>query len=293
MCLYVDDIAIHATGTAAAAAECLTSSISASVEVLEEQLAMRVSRRQPWSSTGAAKTVAAASSLDVAKRISTTMRRLGILVCRKAKHLGACFAPGARTRDQRGGGSRWAKLSKKRARVQKLGRRLGAHVFKTGIQPAALYGASVAVPKLGVVRSMRRTAARTIGEVQGRSVTARLTIHRCDPAVEAIKRPAMAWVNAIWDSQVPVSVMQRAWMQAHIIVARSLRPSMSAGGVAGSLAAIQRIGWTSPSYDSVRTEEGAVLNLSVIAPKTVFRFLVDDYLVSVAAGTKVLYPSPP
>ena len=74
---------------------------------------------------------------------------------------------------------------------------VGVHVFRAGLQLAALYGASVAIPWVGIVRSMRRVAALTIGPLSGRSITARLVTPRCDLACESIRRPIEAWVGAI------------------------------------------------------------------------------------------------
>ena len=180
------------------------------VNMLENDLCMMVSRRQAWSVTGAAKTVLAVSHRRLAMRLSTSMRRLGIAVKRKAKHLGVHFAPGGRTRELQAKRSRWAALAARRNRAVKLGRRLGAHVCRTGLQLAALCGASVAIPRLSTIRDMRRSTARTMGPLSGRSVTARLAVSRSDPAIEASKRPVMAWVEAIWSSRNLHSKMARA-----------------------------------------------------------------------------------
>ena len=80
------------------------------VNALEDDLCMMVSRRAAWSSIGVAKTVVTVAHQRLAKRISTSMRRLGIAVKTKAKHLGIHFAPGGRTRELHGRESRWAAL---------------------------------------------------------------------------------------------------------------------------------------------------------------------------------------
>ena len=85
--------------------------------------------------------------------------------------------------------------------------------------------------------------------------------------------------------------MQRAWMQAHLTVARSARPSKIAGGVAGSfLEVIQRLGWPSPWHDSVFTADRTLIILSDVAPRTTRKYLMDDYHIATAAATKILYP---
>ena len=110
---------------------------------------------------------------------------LNVAVKSKAKHLGVYFALGGRTRELTSGHSRWAATATRRHRVVRLGRKLGGHVFRTGLQPAALYGASVALPRLSTIRDMRRAAARTMGPLSGRSVIARLAVSKCDPSKQS------------------------------------------------------------------------------------------------------------
>ena len=288
VCLYVDDIAVNVTGihpevVAAVLAQCTSDLIA----TLENDLQMTVSRRSQWANTGRGKTVAAVSTARLGRALSTSMRRMGILVARKAKHLGVMHGPGARTRAT-GQQVRWIKNAARRTRVARLGRRLGRHIFKTGLKPAALYGSSVTAMNLGTVRSMRKEAGRALGRVQGRSLTARLAVNQCDPGWDAAKNPIMAWVNEVWNAQVPVRTMQRAWMQGVITSRSTTRPHSAAGGAAGSyLAAILAVGWKTPSFDSVVTLDGTVLSLSQVDPKTVLRFLNDDYQIVTAASSKI------
>ena len=87
-CLYVDDLALHAIGASEEVTALLSAATAEIVEMLEGDLAMRVSRRERWASCGEGKTIAAASSSSLARRLSTPMRRLGVQVKSKAKHLG-------------------------------------------------------------------------------------------------------------------------------------------------------------------------------------------------------------
>ena len=289
LCAYVDDIAIHATGARTFVASTLARSTDALIQMLEDELCMQVSRRQAWSSTGRAKTVATVSNAALGKLLATPMRRMGIVINKKAKHLGIQFGPGGRTRDLPGAQSRWVQNSARRARTIRLGRRLGVHVFRTGLRPATMYGSTVAIPRIGIVRAMRKAAAKAISRKQARSVTARLTVHQCDPAYDAIRNPIMAWARECWTKQASAYTMKRAWMHAQTQVATSTRPSVSAGGAAGSfIAALHRLGWKSPSFETVRTREGIVLDLSQEAPRTVGRYYHDDYQAMSAATTKLL-----
>ena len=288
LCAYVDDVALHFAGTAAGVASVAAQAAEQLVQTLEGELSMVVSRRQPWASEGPGKTVATASR-GVATGFLTTMRRLGIIVQKKAKHLGVHFGPGGRTRDLPGKASRWAAATQRRVRAARLGRRLGGHVVRTGIQPSVLYGSSVALPNLGVTRGLRRLAARVIGPTSGRSVTARLAVGRCDPALQAVKATMYAWFRAVWDCEHLHGSMARAWLFAQSAVAMSKRPSMSAGGAASSfIAALSRVGWRSPSYHSVITRDGTTVDLLAVAPRTTLQYLVDDYSVVASAASDVV-----
>ena len=132
LCVYVDDIALHAVGSEAIVACSLADASATLVQRLEGDLSMVVSRRAPWSRSGTAKTIATVSSRRLAGRVNTTMRRLGIIVLHKAKHLGVTFAPGGRTRDANGKQPRWATIAERHNRAVKLGRKLGIHVFSHG-----------------------------------------------------------------------------------------------------------------------------------------------------------------
>ena len=288
LCVYVDDIAVHVIGTETSVAATIVAAADFLVEALENDLSMVVSRRPTWSDAGVAKTLATVRNWRLAKLISTPMRRLGIAVKCKAKDLGVHFGLGGRTRELTSRRPRWAAIASRRNRVVKLGRKLGGHVFRTGLQPAALYGASVALPRLSTIRDMRRSAARTMGPLSGRSVAARLAVSKYDPSCEAVKRAIMAWVNARWDCPNLHANMARAWMQAQITVSASKRPSASVGGSASSfVAALLRVGWRTLGFSSVMTLGGTLLDLTLTAPRTVLRYLVDDFAIVPASSSSL------
>ena len=244
---------------------------------------MVVFRRSAWSSAGIGKTVATVGRRRLAMRISTSLRRRGVAVKRKPKHLGIHFAPGGRTRELHGSSSRWAALSLRRKRAVRLGRRLGVHIFRTGLHLAALYGASVAIPRLSTIRDLRRSTARTMGSLSGRSVTARLAITCGDPSFDATDRVVMAWVNAVWDCRSLHNTMARAWVHDEATVFASKRLSQFVGRFAGSfVAALLRVGWRTLAFNHVRNIDGSLLDLIVAAPRTVLRHLVGDYSITSA-----------
>ena len=287
ICTYVDDIGVHVVGHESVVATVIAACTDDIIQRLEQDLDMKVSRRDAWSTTGKAKTVVAVSSSTLARRLATPMRRLGALITRKAKHLGVEFRPGARTRTTPSS-SRWAANAARRARTQRLGRRLGKRVFSTGLKPAVMYGATVAALGAGTIAAMRRSAGRALGKIRGRSLTARLAVNQCDPGWDAVRGPIMAWTTEAWTSRVPRRTMQRAWMQGQITVNRSSRHHMSSGGAAGAFfTAINAVGWRSPAYNVVITADGTSIDLSQEAPRTVERFLRDDYSITSSSSTSI------
>ena len=74
-----------------------------------------------------------------------------------------------------------------------MGRRLGHHVYSTGVLPATTYGASIAYPPASAITQMRTTASRLLGTTKGSSVTARLAINRCDPEKELVAKAINTW----------------------------------------------------------------------------------------------------
>ena len=68
------------------------------------------------------------------------MRRIGIATLSRAKHLGIHFGPGPKTKEGKAGAVRWVANAARRFRVNKLGRRLGSHIFSTGLKLAVLFG---------------------------------------------------------------------------------------------------------------------------------------------------------
>ena len=145
-CLYVDDIAVDVIGARSAVAEAITNITGEVVESLEQELKMKVSRREQWASDGPGKTVLAVNDARVRSAVTTSMRSLGMKIQGKAAHLGMQFQPGARTQAPTFDQSRWAATVKRRGRARRLGAQLGSRIFHTGILSASIYGASIAYP---------------------------------------------------------------------------------------------------------------------------------------------------
>ena len=96
------------------------------------------------------------------------------------------------------------------------------------------------------------------------------------------------WLQAVWERRIDSETMVSAWKQAHIATGLSTRPSVSAGGAAsGYIAALRRVGWKSPAWDHLMTTQGTLLDLSITDPRTVMKYLTDDFDTITAAGTRL------
>ena len=78
VCMHVDDIAIHVTGSAREVASTICRASADLIEALEDGISMRVSRREAWRTEGRGKTFLATTSQAVSRKVATSMRRLGI-----------------------------------------------------------------------------------------------------------------------------------------------------------------------------------------------------------------------
>ena len=162
---------------------------------------------------------------------------------------------------------------KRRVRAKRLGARLGLHVFRTGIMPAAQFGVATSYPTKTTISGMRTAASSTLGSAKGSSVTARLAIRQCDPAYDLAVKVIKTLVNAVWDQQVEGAVMAAAWRRAQGHEANHHSKSAQFGAAGAFAAALKQVGWTAPAYNVVITRLGSPLNLNEVDPKTVLRFL--------------------
>ncbi len=277
---YVDDITMHCTGAEGVVAVEIRRATEWCVGELEGTCNLVVSRE---------KTVTVGTTKALRRRVARAMGRLGIRMVRKARHLGVDYFPGTEKGKRREvQGKRWRAVRGRRKRVRRLGKRGGPHVAATGIAPSAIYGASVTGPSNSLVRSLGSTIAETFGKMGGRSVWARLGVRGADRRVDLILKPVRAWVEAVWRRRLPEATMVEAWRYAQRKAGLSTAPHRAAQGAARSfIAALSRLGWKSPSYDSVLTRTGKLLRVGEADVVTLMRFAVDDLMVQMGLASSV------
>ncbi len=285
LCVYIDDIAMHRTGTDAEVTSDLAAATRICIDDLELQCGLVVDRAKEGDK-GVKKSVAVASSDALRRRLGVSMRTLGIGIKTKVKHLGVDYKPGKRWLANTAMVGRWAAAFRKKHRAIALGRAGGRHVVRTGLVPSARFGTSVTGVSNAALRSVATAAAQVLGDMHGRSATARLALQGDDPRHGIILRPIMEWTSAIWAMTLPTEIFADAWKFAQKHVGLSRRPHQAVTGGAGTfVAALMRLGWSTPSFDSVRTRDGEILMLGEVEPRVVREYAEADLrLVSAAAS---------
>ncbi len=213
---YVDDLTLHCIGPPGQVVSDLTGATRVLIDGLERQCRLVVDRSRPWRRSAKHKSVAIGSSSTSRRRLTTSMGCLGMLVKSKVKHLGVDYHPGAKRAYNSVHIARWKKFLGRKARYRKLKCRGGAHVARTGLVPAARYGASLTGVGDAQLRSLATAAAEVRGTLRGRSSTARLAVHREDPRPSINIKPIMEYVNTPWNRDMAVDVMDDAWKIAQL-----------------------------------------------------------------------------
>ena len=242
--------------------------------------------------------MAQASNLRLSRFIKPRLARLGIRVVSKVKNLGVLFvAGGKRGFSNQVAARRYSEGLKKLGRARALGRAARQRVVRSVLTPSFTFGASAVSCPLTLVRQLRTQSARTFGPVDGRSVSTRLMLESIDVGEVLVTKAVMAWVNGLWDQLVESRVMQRAWRHACACnLAEDRRARGSVSGAAAYLASVDKLGWTTPSFDSIRTRQGIILYIGAGAapegthaadPALVRRFVGDEYEQQMMASSTV------
>ena len=293
--MIVDDVRFVLEGEEEAVAAQLPKLAQQAVRVLEENLHMCVSRD---AGQVEGRTVAQASKLRISRCVKPRLARLGTRVVSKVKHLGALFvAGGKRGFSNQVAARRYSEGLKKLGRARALGRAARQRVVRSVLTPSFTFGASAVSCPLTLVRQLRTQSARTFGPVDGRSVSTRLMLESIDVGEVLVTKAVMAWVNGLWDQLVESRVMQRAWRHACACnLAEDRRARGSVSGAAAYLASVDKLGWTTPSFDSIRTRQGIILYIGAGAapegthaadPALVRRFVGDEYEQQMMASSIV------
>ena len=102
----------------------------------------------------------------------------------------------------------------------------------------------------------------------------------------AIRKQIGFWIDALWDELLSRDIMQDAWIHACRHVAMSERPHAAVAGGAGAFwSALIRVGWSSPSIETVKIACGTVLyfgkgnppvGTEAADPRAIMKYLQDD-----------------
>ncbi len=118
-----------------------------------------------------------------------------------------------------------------------------------------------------------------------------------DPGITITVGAVVDWTCAWWDNLLPHGDMVDALRYAQRTVGLSARPNVAVRGGAGAyVAAMRRLSWAAPRADVVKTRDGTLLFFGegpppdgtwAADPRTIKRWALDDYEVSVMAASSI------
>ena len=138
------------------------------------------------------------------------------------------------------------------------------------------------------LKALRTMAAQSHGKLEGRSTTARLTIHGDDLAGDILVPAIRAWAEAMFTGRPGARIMVSAWHGAQRDIGRAgLQQATVKGATSAYLAAVARIGWRSTAPHLVTAIDGSLINLMTTAPRIVGKWAEDDLASAAAARSRV------
>ena len=278
ICLFVDDLTIHARGTEGEVASLLPAATDWCIQTLEEELHLKVSRAErPFCIDKMTKTVATVSSAKLGKRIAPSLRRFGVATQRQVKFLGIDYAAG-KCVGRKIQKKRFVKVLSRIGRYKMLGKKGGTKVLRTGAGPAVRYGASVLGTNSTWLCRIRRFACAVQGEMRRRSPFGRLKLAKYDPAKLMAIDPIVDWARAWWDGVVGCDDLEIAWKTASVQVGLARHPFQKVSGPAGALiASAHRINWKVPSPRYLLTDNDVLIDLHEVCPAVVQQYAEWSY----------------
>ena len=269
---------MHIVGEESVVASHLSLAIDRSIDILEENLRLNVSRK---------KSIVTTSSSTLTKKLRAKLGKHGIAVKSKVKMLGIDFSCGkiAARSAQR---SRVMSVDSRRSKYARLGKRAAGRLVKAGAAPAMQYGACVYGTPNTTLKKVRGFACAVKGEMRGRSTFARLELARFDPGAACAISPIVEWARAIWDSTAKCEDLRVVWQRAHTLIASSPTPFRHVAGPGGAmLASCRRIGWKWPSFDAILRADGSPLVMNRICPAQIRLHAVRDLRAVEAAASSL------
>ncbi len=195
--MIADDITLRIEGTDGdEVARVMGCVVNDCVKELEGGLRMTISRD---SGARSGTTVALASDKDARGKVDRKLKRFGIRTKQRVRNLGVDFSMGKR--GGRGPGpeqrARAKEADRRAKRAGRLGTTAAPWLIRGATVPSALYGTAVTGITDLMAEKLRTDAARAYGPLRGRSATARLIMENNDPGLLVVKKPLMAWVEAV------------------------------------------------------------------------------------------------
>jgi ribonuclease HI len=276
LCLFIDDLTVHATGAQEEVAGLLQSALSGCISKLEEDLEFKVSRAAPWCTDKAAKTVGVASLASLSKVLAPKLKALGVSVQKRVKLLGVDYAAGKKV-VRAVQALRLRTVCGRLPKYKRLGKLAARHLVRTGAAPAMRYGVTVVGATNSALKTARRFSCAAAGEMRGRSSFARLQLASYDVGALMAIDPVIEWSRAVWDGLVPREDLRLAWRRAVVEVGTAPNPFLAVRGPAGAMvASALRLGWRSTSPFDFQAADGVIISLDKMCPAVVALCAKDD-----------------
>ncbi len=282
--VIADDIKLGVVGHETEVPRAMEDATRDCIELLEQGLHMQISRDhggQPG------KTVAMGSNRIVRGKLGPKLKLLGVNTARRVRNLGVDFSLGAGAGRRAVQLGRWATAQARASRARRLGTKLGPRVIVASAVPSVTYGASTSGMSDGLLAALRSLVAEAGGKMRWRSTTARLIMNGNDPGAKVVAQPVIDWAEAWWGGIVHREHMTAAWRLAVKTVGVSARPNLAVMGGAGTfVASLRRLGWLTPSPDSIITSKGEILYFGdgeppdgahAVDPRSLRRWVADEY----------------
>ena len=202
------------------------------------------------------------------------MDKLGIAMTNEIGYLGVDLCRG-RGRNIKAG-KRMVGLKRRVNRIAALGlsgkrgkvRQGLMKVVRAGLMAGFKYGIRSKGVGTARLQQYRQQLARALGKRKSASLSLFLALNGIEPTHEATAEPVVAWALAVWDRTADRDTMVQAWrtQMGRKLRAKRFSPAGPAGAV---IQAAERMGWTWPAWNVLKTEEGFLLDMESTCPQDI------------------------
>ena len=221
-----------------------------------------------------------ASSQQLGEDIQAALVDYGVQYKARVTSLGAAIGAGSR-RNATALNARLKALKRRVPRFRKLARNAVStrRLLRTGGTSAMTYGQAVTGVAPSTLLAQRRVAATIAAPASGCSgqdLDMALILAddsrsgRADPAFDAHILPIVSWAKAVWHTWMPHRALEQMVVAANATLGKATSVWQHVRGpAAATVASAWRLGWQVHAHDSITTDLGRQLNLTLDPPVVV------------------------